>query len=275
MVFLKISKTLEKYNIAPNPDADQHFMADAKMLKKIVSAAKIKPEDIILEIGAGVGNLTKLLAKAKKVYAIEKDAALSEALKEETRELQNVEIIIADALKADFPQFDKLVSNLPYQICEALLQRLVFMEFSLAVLCVPEKFAERIMAKNGEKNFSILSIKAQAFFDIELIADVPKECFEPVPRVDSKVVRITKKKKLKFCDYALQEFLRESDKITKNALRESLIFASNHAGKDILTKRSAKEAIGKMKISQVVLGKKACLLDEKETSSITEKLGLL
>lgn len=287
-VLLQILEILEKYGIAPNPDADQHFMIDEKMLKKIVSAAKIKPDEIVLEIGAGIGNLTKLLAKkAKKVYAIEKDAALFGALKEELAEFDNVEIIIGDAmkimetsfpsfsgtsrLKKEFPEFDKLVSNLPYQICEALLQKLALIEFKLAVVCVPEKFAERISAKAGDRNFSVLSIKARAFFEIEQIADVSGECFMPVPRVDSKIVRLIPRKKPGFLGFFLQEFFREYDKITKNALREALIFASEKSGaKDAFTKRSAKDIVEKMKMAPEILEKRVFSLNENEISSVIE-----
>ncbi|MBU4246133.1 MAG: 16S rRNA (adenine(1518)-N(6)/adenine(1519)-N(6))-dimethyltransferase RsmA [Nanoarchaeota archaeon] len=272
MIFLKTTDILEKYGIAPNPDADQHFMIDEKMLKKIVSAAKLKKGDVVLEIGAGVGNLTKLLAeKAKKVYAIEKDNALSSTLKKETAEFGNIEIIIADALKVKLPQFDKLVSNLPYQICEALLQRLIFTDFALAVICVPEKFAERILAKSNDKNYSILSIKSQIFFDIKLIAEVPRNCFFPVPRVNSKVVSIAPKKKPGFFGYFLQEFLREDDKIAKNAMREAVIFASKRTGaKEILTKRSAKEIVEKLKLVPETLEKRVSSLNRNDVSSIIE-----
>lgn len=289
-VLLQILEILEKYGIAPNPDRDQHFMIDEKMLKKMVSAAKIKPDETVLEIGAGIGNLTKLLAKkAKKVYAIEKDAALSGALKEETAEFDNVEIVIADALKimetsfpsfsgtsrlkTELPQFDKIVSNLPYQICEALLQKLALIEFKLAVVCVPEKFAERISAKAGGRNFSVLSIKSQAFFEIKQIADVSRECFMPHPRVDSKIVRLTPRKKPGFQGFFLQEFFREYDKITKNALREALIFASEKSGaKDAFTKRSAKEIVEKMKMAPEILEKRVFSLNENEISSVIEHM---
>jgi len=271
---MKLPEILEKYGIAPNPDADQHFMADEKTLKKIVSAAKIKPEETVLEIGAGVGNLTKLLAKkAQKVYAIEKDSSISGALKEELAEFKNVEIIIGDALKVFISPYDKLVSNLPYQICEALLQKLTLTEFKLAVICVPEKFAERLLAKRGDKSYSLLTIKAQAFFDIKLIADVPRAAFIPVPRVDSKIVTLAPKKKRGFFEYFIQEFLREDDKLAKNAMREALIFASKKTGVDGgLTKRSAKELVKKAAITQSILEKEVRALDKDELSLIIEMM---
>ncbi len=274
MIFMNVEKIVEKYGITPNPDADQHFMIDKKMLKKIVSAAKLKKEDVVIEIGAGIGNLTKLLAKkAKKVYAIEKDVRFEQILQNELCDFLNVEIIIGDALKAKFPHFDKLVSNLPYQICEALVQKLALVEFKLAVVCVPKKFAERICAKAGDKNFSVLSIKSQAFFKIEQIAGAPSECFMPVPRVDSKIVRLTPRKKLDFFGYFLQEFLRENDKITKNAIRESLIFASeNSVTNNKLTKRSAKEIVEKIKIPPEILEKRVFSLNEHEISSVIEQI---
>lgn len=269
---MDIQKILKKYGISPNPDQDQHFMTDEKMLKKIVSAAKIKSDEIVLEIGAGIGNLTKLLAeKAEKVYAIEKDIALFSTLKKEAAEFSNVEIIIGDALKTDIPKFDKLVSNLPYQICEALVQKLALTEFKLAVICVPEKFAGRILAESGDKNFSVLSIKSQAFFDIKIIAEVPHSCFNPVPRVDSKIVLIAPKKNPKASCLFMQEFLREYDKITKNAIREALIYAASK-GKNALTKRGAKSVVSKMKIPEDILQKRVFSLDENGISLIGDEV---
>lgn len=269
MIPLKSLEILKKYKITPNPAVDQHFMVDEMVLKKIVSAAKIKRTDVVLEIGAGIGNLTILLAeKAKKVYAVEKDATLYSALKSETNGFSNIEIITADALQIKLPRFDKLVSNLPYQICEAFLQKLFFLDFKSALLCVPASFAGKLRAKEGEPDFSKLSIIAQAFFDMEIIEAVAKPGFYPEPRTESVLIKLHPKRHPVFSDYFLQEVFRQRDRKLKNALREALIFASKNSGKEFCTKRAARAIIGSWKISSALLDKRAAELHTVEITKL-------
>ena len=272
MIILDIPEILKKRGITPNPDADQHFMIDKAALEKIICAAEITPDETVLEIGAGIGNLTKLLAKkAKKVYAIEKDFALSGALNEETAGLENVEIIIADALKIKLPQFDKLVSNLPYQICEALMKKLSFTNFKSAVVCVPETFAKAICAKEGKKEYTKLSFVTQAFFDAEIVGKVAKESFYPKPRTKSAILKLTMKTHLEFGDYLVQELLRENDKKLKNALREAIIFASHNAGGNSGTKRAARNLIATWKLPDAVLEQEVAELKLAELLAISDR----
>lgn len=288
-----LAEILKKHGIAPNPDCDQHFMIDEKLLKKIVSSAKIAPDDAVLEIGAGIGNLTKLIAKkAKKVYAVEKDALLEAALREEMREFQNVEIIIADILSVDFrefPKFDKIVSNLPYQICEALVSKLIFARFDCAVFCVPESFAETVCANNehgheneNDKNnengayFSKLSIVSQAFFKPEIIFEAPKECFYPKPRTKSVLLKLVSKKPADFRGYFLQELLRQNGKKLKNALREAVIFAGKNSGGFVqapkATKRAARQFVASCGFEPQLLEKMVAELSFADLRAIMYKL---
>ncbi len=269
VILLKTHQILKKYGIAPKPDADQHFMVDKKILKKMVSAAGITKDDVVLEIGAGIGNLTKILAKkAKEVYAIEKDESLLNALKGQTVEFENVKIIIADAVKIRLPSFDRLISNLPYQICEALLQKLVFLKFEAALLCVPVSFARKLRAKAGEPDFSKLSIVAQAFFDMEIIEAVAKAGFYPEPLTESVLIKLHPKRHPVFSDYFLQELFRQSSRKLKNALREALIFASKNSGKEFGTKRAARAIIGRWKISDALLDKRVAELCTGEITKL-------
>ena len=137
---------LRKYNIKGGT-FDQHFLVDAGYLDRIVAAAELNSEDIVLEIGAGVGNLTERLArKAKKVIAIELDPALVNVLHDRFDNVGNIEIIVGDALKIDFPEFDKVVSNLPYSISSEITFKLLRHKFKLGILMYQYEFALRMVS---------------------------------------------------------------------------------------------------------------------------------
>ncbi len=184
----KIESLLKKYMIKLSTDLDQHFFKDKNMLLKIVSSARIKKTETIVEIGSGLGFLTKELAKRSgRVIAIEKDPQFFEILHDELAGFKNVEIIIGNALTALPDRFDKIVSNMPYNLCEPLLQKIHNYDFKLAVLLVPKKFAHRMI---GTGNIARLC----GNWKVELLDDVPLEVFYPRPRIISKIVRISKNK---------------------------------------------------------------------------------
>jgi len=195
---------------------DQHFIIDTKVLLKITELAKIKKNEIVLEIGAGTGNLTKLLLnKARFVYAIEKDEKLFSELKKINN--KKLKPILGNALKINFPNFDKLVADIPYSISEPLIQRLIYEDFKLAVLLFPENFVKTLLEKNTK-----LSLISKLFFEIKLDQEVFPESFYPKPKVLSRIVlikpKITEKHELIF-----REFIKQRDKKAKNALREAII----------------------------------------------------
>ena len=174
--------------------AGQHFLVDQRILARIVETAELKPGDVVLEIGAGTGNLTQILSKyADKVIAIEKDPYLVRQLNN-TIERDNVEIIHADALEIEFPPFNKVVSNLPYQISSPITFKLFKYEFDLAILMYQHEFAKRIVAKPGTKDYSRLTITTQYFAQTKLLFKVPKGAFKPQPAVNSAVVKLHIKK---------------------------------------------------------------------------------
>ncbi len=237
--------------IKPKPEFDQHILIDKKILNKIVCISNIVESDIVLEIGSGIGNLTKLLAeKAKLVYAVEKDPAFGEILVKEFGKIKNVKILIGDALKIQFPNFNKIVSNLPYQICEPLFQKLIHYDFELGILMVPEIFAKKITSKDQE---SLLSIQIPLFYDTEIIDKVRREEFYPEPRVDSNIIKIKPRKNPGFQDYILRELFLQDDKKTINALIESLIRANKAIKNKILTKKESKKIVDSFKLGKNLL----------------------
>lgn len=170
----------------------QNFLIDHNVAEREVAYAQITKDDVVLEIGPGKGILTnKLAKKAKKVIAIEIDKQLVETLKKVLP--QNVELIHADALKIDFitlPTFNKIVSNLPFQISSPITFKFLDYNFEIAVLIYQKEFADRMIAKPGSKDYSRLSVGAYYRAHCKLLETIPKTLFQPQPKVDSCMIRL-------------------------------------------------------------------------------------
>ena len=161
------------------------------MLKKICGYAGIKESEIVLEIGAGTGNLTEfLIDKSKFVYAIEKDNVFCATLKKRFAGLGNIEVINADALKIDLPEFDKVVSNLPYDISRKVTEKLLKEKFRLGVLVYQKEFTEKLTATPKTKSYRFISALTQSCTDVEILDEIPPKAFNPQPKVYSAIARI-------------------------------------------------------------------------------------
>jgi len=173
----------------------QNYLYDPSILKRIIQVAQLDEEDLVVEIGPGLGRLTKMLAeKVKNVVAIELDDKLFAKLRVELAEYHNVELIHGDALKYSYeylPQF-KVVSNIPYYITTPIIFRLLKAKENLKsmTLTVQKEVAERIVAKPGGKDYGVLSLMVQYHAKPKLEFIIPKGAFRPVPKVDSAVVHI-------------------------------------------------------------------------------------
>jgi 16S rRNA (adenine1518-N6/adenine1519-N6)-dimethyltransferase len=179
------------FGAAPDKRRGQHFLVDANILRKIVDFASVGKDEDVLEIGGGPGNLTELLAKkARRVYSIEVDTSLAMLLEERFKN-SNVTIIRGNALKVDFPEFDKVVANLPYSISSDVTFKLLKHDFKLGILMYQREFALRMVARAGEPDYSRLSVDVQHFADVELLMRVPPQAFAPPPQVESEVVKLT------------------------------------------------------------------------------------
>jgi len=171
----------------------QNFLIDHHVVEREVAYAQITKDDVVLEIGPGKGILTTELAeKARKVIAIEIDKQLVEHLHKVVP--RNVELIHADALKIDFtalPTFNKIVSNLPFQISSPITFKFLENRFGMAVLIYQKEFADRMVAKPGTKDYSRLSVSTYYRAKCELLEIVSKTLFYPQPKVDSCMIRLT------------------------------------------------------------------------------------
>ncbi|MDP2907335.1 MAG: rRNA adenine N-6-methyltransferase family protein [Nanoarchaeota archaeon] len=246
---------------------DQHFMVDRSLIKKIIGYSELKEDDTVLEIGPGKGFLTKGLVKKCRVIAVEKDESFKPELSKLKKINKNLEIVFGNALKLiKSLKFNKIVSNIPYNISEPLFKQLLKLQIEYAILTVSESFAERLLDKNSK-----IGLQTSLFFNIEKLEEVSREAFLPRPRTDSTVLKITpKKEELTTIEKVLKKFTLLDDKKTKNALMESLIEALS------ITKRQAKERITKLNLPKQVLENNSDLLSFEEfkklKGSLTSKL---
>ncbi len=258
---------LKKYNIKGGT-FDQHFLIDPDYLDRIVAAADLRPEDVVLEIGAGIGNLTERLArKARKVIAVELDPTLVRVLHDRFDEVENIKIIAGDALKIDFPEFDKVVSNLPYSISSEITFKLLRHKFKLGILMYQYEFAVRMVSLPNCKDYSRLTVDTCYFADASILMKVPKSAFQPTPEVDSAVVKLVPrpapfevKDQAFFMDFVAAVFSQRRKKL-RNA-----ILNTNH----VLKIPEIKEIIARL--PEDLMSKRAENLSPEELAQIANQI---
>ncbi|MHC1627443.1 MAG: 16S rRNA (adenine(1518)-N(6)/adenine(1519)-N(6))-dimethyltransferase RsmA [Candidatus Nezhaarchaeales archaeon] len=221
---------MRKYSITPKKELGQSFLINEKIAKRIVELSEV--DDLtVLEIGAGLGALTELLAlKAKTVYAIEVDPLLSKILREEIlKDYSNVIIIEADFLKLRPPPIDVVVSNIPYSIATPILFKLAReCTFDRAIVTIQKELALRITSKPGTKDYGRLTVSLDAFFKPTLLTIVKKENFYPEPEVDSAVIKLERYEppyKINDLDFHLdivRALFTQRNKVLRKALQVSL-----------------------------------------------------
>jgi 16S rRNA (adenine1518-N6/adenine1519-N6)-dimethyltransferase len=213
-------------------------MVDASLFERLADYALLDKGDVVLDVGAGLGFLTRFLAdKCRSVLAVESDARLVGVLCEELRDLSNVMILEGDVLKVDVPLFGKVVSVPPYRISSRLLLWLFDREFDCGVLVFQKEFAERLVARIGSEEYGWLTVLAYWYVDVELLDEVSREKFFPSPNVDSVVVRLKPKKIPPFAlknevlfRRLLQSLFVERNRKVKNAVR---FFVKGRRGVDV------------------------------------------
>ena len=195
---------LKKYDLMPRKKFGQNFLIDGHVIEKIIDAAGVTEDDCVLEIGPGIGTMTRhLCARARKVIAIEIDRDLVKILKEDIlKDCTNLTIINEDVLKVDIEELVrtenggrpvKVVANLPYYITTPIIMGLFekHVPMESMTLMVQKEVAQRMCAKPGTKDYGALTVAVSYYSECYLAANVPMNCFMPRPDVMSAVVRLT------------------------------------------------------------------------------------
>ncbi|GAB6179083.1 16S rRNA (adenine(1518)-N(6)/adenine(1519)-N(6)) -dimethyltransferase RsmA [Desulfotomaculum defluvii] len=207
-----VKDIINSYRFKIRKSLGQNFLMDANIIDKIVNAADLTPEDLVFEIGPGLGVLTRRLAcSAGKVIAVEIDQNLLPILQETLAEFDNAKVVHADALKVNFDQIAaehtagafgtngnsfNLVANLPYYITTPILMHLLTsgFNFNRMVVMMQKEVADRMQASPGGKDYGSLSVAVQYYTIPEIVTRVPKTVFYPAPDVESAVIRLTRRK---------------------------------------------------------------------------------
>ncbi|XP_067677810.1 dimethyladenosine transferase-like [Haliotis asinina] len=187
---------IQKQGITFKHDFGQHILKNPLVVVSMVEKAALRPTDVVLEVGPGTGNMTvKLLEKVKKVVACEIDPRLVAELHKRvqgTPQASKLQVMVGDVLKTELPFFDICVANLPYQISSPFVFKLLLHRpfFRCAVLMFQREFAQRLVAKPGDKLYCRLSVNTQLLARVDNLMKVGKNNFRPPPKVESSVVRI-------------------------------------------------------------------------------------
>jgi len=263
---------LLKHNLKPKKRYGQNFLVDNFVIQKIITQAQITKNDLIIEIGPGLGVLTQELAKkAKNVCAIEIDTNFLSILSQNLADFKNIEIINADILKTDIRTIlsrytytnAMAISNLPYYITTPIIFHILEnnLPMSQLIFMIQKEVANRILAKPGTKDYGLLTLSLAYYAKAELIANVPANSFLPRPDVSSAVIKLTLNQNLTKSPKEKKAFFT----ITKAAfanrrktLLNCLAFGLN------ISKQSSEELILSSGFSPTVRGEALCLEDFKK-----------
>ena len=197
-------EVIKKYEFCFQKKFGQNFLIDGHVLDKIIAGAGVTKDDMVLEIGPGIGTMTQYLAEAAgKVVAVEIDRNLLPILQETLADYDNVNVIHADVLSLDLEKLVqeenggrpiKVVANLPYYITTPIIMALFEQHVPLAnvTVMVQKEVAARMKSGPGSKDYGALSLAVQYYAEPYIVANVPCNCFMPRPNVDSAVIRLTR-----------------------------------------------------------------------------------
>ncbi len=208
----------------------QNFLYDTNLLRAIANDGGVESDDLVLEIGAGAGTLTKVLAeKAKKVISFEIDKSLIPILEKVGAEQKNIEFHFQDFMEASvdnlFEGKAKVVANIPYYITTPIIFKLVDLieKFDSILVLIQKEVAERFAAIHGNKDYGITSVILQSIFDVSIPRIIKKECFTPSPKIDSALCKLVPHNRYKISDFEkFKEFVHKSFSMRRKTLINNL-----------------------------------------------------
>ncbi len=261
----KTKEIVEKYDFVFKKKFGQNFLIDTHVINKIVGSANLTKDDLVIEIGPGIGSLTEdMIEQCGKLIAIEIDTNLIPILSEVFSEYDNFELINEDVLKIDFnklleenKQFKrvKVVANLPYYITTPIIMN--FLENDIKVdeiiVMIQKEVAYRMNAKESTKEYGSLSLVVQYLCDTYLVANVPQNCFMPRPNVDSAVIKLTRLEQPRV-DVKSPDKLIALFKIAFSQRRKTLVNCIFNSGRFNYTKEELGEKLESIGINAMARG---------------------
>lgn len=275
-------EVLQKYNFNFQKKFGQNFLIDTHVLEKIIDAAGVTKDDLVLEIGPGIGTMTQYLCEnARQVVAVEIDKNLIPILEDTLSAYDNVEVIQNDILKVDINKIAqeknggrpiKVVANLPYYITTPIIMGLFESHVPIEniTVMVQKEVADRMQVGPGTKDYGALSLAVQYYAEPYIVANVPPNCFMPRPNVGSAVIRLTRHQNppVEVKDEALMfRLIRASF----NQRRKTLVNGLTNSPELTLTKDEILEALEKMEQKPTVRGEAFGLEEFAELANLLAK----
>jgi len=187
----------------------QHFLLDEKILDRMIQYGEVTRDDVVLDIGAGRGELTARLAeRAGKVIAVELDRELAEEARRRLKGYDNVELLVGDILKLKPRGFNKVVSNPPYNISTRLLEWLIDEDAERMVLTLQREFASKLVAKPGSTKYLYISFLSNLLYEPSVVEFIPRNLFRPMPKVDSAIVLMRRREGVRKLDEDVKRFVK-------------------------------------------------------------------
>ena len=262
---------LNKYNISANKSLGQNFLINDEVIEETINCADIQKDDLIIEIGPGLGTLTsKLLEKAKKVIAIELDNRMVKILKERFSLYSNFEIINQDVLKVNLDEIIKrekeeneiknvkVVANLPYYITTPIIMKLLEdkLDIESITVMVQKEVAKRLAAKTGEKLAGAITYSVQYYCSAKEIIEVPRESFIPAPEVESEVIQLVLRKSAPV-EVKNEKVFFKLIKTSFMQRRKTFINGVSNSG--LVNKEKLREILNELKIDENIRGENLSL----------------
>lgn len=256
---------IQKYEFAFQKKFGQNFLIDTHVLEKIVDAAGVTKEDMVLEIGPGIGTMTQYLAEhARHVVAVEIDAHLIPILEETLSGYDNITVINKDILKLDIKELAqtyndgkpiKVVANLPYYITTPIVMGLLESDVPIdnITVMVQREVADRMQVGPGTKDYGALSLAVQFYADPCIVANVPPNCFIPKPNVGSAVIRLTRHQ-IPPVQVKDSKLMFKLIRASFNQRRKTLQNGLNNSPEISISKEQIIEAIASLGVSPTIRG---------------------
>lgn len=261
----KTIEIIKKYNFNFQKKFGQNFLVDAHVLNKIIAGANVTKDDMVLEIGPGIGTMTQYLAEAaREVVAVEIDRNLLPILEETLSDYDNVTVINADILKLDIQKIAdehnggrpiKVVANLPYYITTPIIMGLFESHVPIdnLTVMVQKEVAKRMEVGPGTKDYGALSLAVQYYAKPYIVANVPCNCFMPRPNVDSAVIRLTRHKEPPVT-VKDEKLMFAMIRAAFNQRRKTLVNAISNSAELNIGKEALQEGLNTLGLSLTVRG---------------------
>lgn len=277
----KTREIINKHKFNFKKNLGQNFLVDRNILNKIIESSNITKDDLVIEVGPGIGGLTEYLSEvAKEVVCIEIDKRLIPILNETLDGISNVSIINKDILKVDLNEIienkgyksAKLVANLPYYITTPIIMNVLEKELNIdsITVMIQKEVAKRMSSKPGTKDYGSLTLAVNYYTTPYLITNVPHTSFTPKPKVDSAVIRLTKKEK-KDIEVENVSKMFKLIKIAFSQRRKTLLNCIFNSGEYNLSKPEIEEVLQKVDLDLKIRGEK---LDLKNFAKLSDAINI-